>query len=241
MRLYLTACLEPHYRLLTAVDGQQGIDLAIEQVPDLIVSDVMMPVKDGFALCDTLKNDERTSHIPIILLTAKADFESRISGLRRGADAYLTKPFEQEELLVRLEQLLALRRKLQERYRTPSFAEQPAASEEVRVEDVFVQKLRELVLQNLEEEDFGIVQLCRALAVSRTQLHNKVKALTGRSTTEFVRMVRLHQARELLLTTDLNISEVGYEVGISNPAYFSRIYAEAFGESPSQTRRTPGS
>ncbi|MCB0627240.1 MAG: response regulator, partial [Saprospiraceae bacterium] len=149
----------------------------------------MMPVKDGFALCDTLKNDERTSHIPIILLTAKADFESRISGLRRGADAYLTKPFEQEELLVRLEQLLALRRKLQERYRTPSFAEQPAASEEVRVEDVFVQKLRELVLQNLEEEDFGIVQLCRALAVSRTQLHNKVKALTGRSTTEFVRMV----------------------------------------------------
>ena len=241
VRLYLTACLEPHYHLLTAVDGQQGIDLAIEQVPDLIVSDVMMPVKDGFALCDTLKNDERTSHIPIILLTAKADFESRISGLRRGADAYLTKPFEQEELLVRLEQLLALRRKLQERYRTPSFAEQPAASEEVRVEDVFVQKLRELVLQNLEEEDFGIVQLCRALAVSRTQLHNKVKALTGRSTTEFVRMVRLHQARELLLTTDLNISEVGYEVGISNPAYFSRIYAEAFGESPSQTRRTPGS
>ncbi|MBK8195892.1 MAG: response regulator [Lewinellaceae bacterium] len=135
VRLYLSACLEPYYQLLLVKDGQEGIDLAIEAVPDLIVSDVMMPVKDGFALCEALKNDERTSHIPIVLLTAKADFESRLSGLRRGADAYLTKPFEQEELLVRLEQLLVLRTKLQERYRNPSFAESPADSEAVQAED----------------------------------------------------------------------------------------------------------
>ncbi|MBK8955963.1 MAG: response regulator [Saprospiraceae bacterium] len=237
VRLYISSFLDPHYHLLLAKDGQEGIELAIEEVPDLIVSDVMMPVKDGFALCETLKNDERTSHIPIVLLTAKADFESRLSGLRRGADAYLSKPFEQEELLVRLEQLLALRAKLQARYRNPSFAESPADSEAVQAEDTFILKLRQLVLDHLAEEDYGIVHLCRAIALGRTQLHNKIKALTGQSTSEFIRTVRLNKARELLQTTDLNVSEVSYEVGISNPAYFSRIYSEEFGEAPRETRR----
>ena len=236
VRLYLTACLESHYQLLLAKDGQEGIELAIEQVPDLIVSDVMMPVKDGLALCETLKNDERTSHIPIVLLTAKADLESRLSGLRRGADAYLAKPFEQEELLVRLEQLLALRAKLQERYRHPGFTGSPSESEAVQAEDAFILKLRQLVLDHLSEEDYGIVHLCRALGLGRTQLHNKIKALTGQSTSEFIRTIRLNQARELLQTTELNVSEVSYEVGISNPAYFSRIYAEEFGEAPRETR-----
>lgn len=236
VRLYLTACLENHYQLYLATNGQEGINQAIEQVPDLIVSDVMMPVKDGFALCDTLKNDERTSHIPIVLLTAKADFESRLSGLRRGADAYLTKPFEQEELLVRLEQLLTLRKKLQERYRNSSFTGQEPGPEAVDAEDAFILKIRRLVLDHLAEEHYGIVHLCRALGVGRTQLHNKLKALTGQSTSEFIRAVRLNKARELLQTTDMNVSEVSYEVGISNPAYFSRIYAEAFGEAPRETR-----
>ncbi len=237
VRLYLTAFLEKDYHLLLAKDGQEGIDIAIEQVPDLIVSDVMMPVKDGFALCDTLKNDGRTSHIPIVLLTAKADFESRLSGLRRGADAYLTKPFEQDELLVRLEQLLALRKKLQERYRNPTFAGQEPGPEAAEMEDAFILKLRQLVLDHLSEEDYGIVHLCRALGVGRTQLHNKLKALTDRSTSEFIRSVRLNKARELLQTTDMNVSEVSYEIGISNPAYFSRIYTEEFGEAPRETRR----
>lgn len=237
VRLYLQACLENQYQLLIAKDGEEGIDQALEQVPDLIVSDVMMPKKDGFALCDVLKNDERTSHIPIVLLTAKADFESRMKGLRRGADDYLTKPFEQEELQVRLEQLLTLRKKLQERYQNPSFSGQEPLPEAAETEDVFILKLRQLVLDHIEEEDYGIVPLCRALGVGRTQLHNKIKALTGRSTSEFVRYIRLNKARELLQTTDLNVSEVSYEVGISNPAYFSRIYAETFGEPPRETRR----
>ncbi|MCB0570936.1 MAG: helix-turn-helix domain-containing protein [Phaeodactylibacter sp.] len=235
--LYLSACLGKDYQLLMAGNGQEGIDMAIEQVPGLIVSDVMMPVKDGFELCDTLKNDERTSHIPIVLLTARADFESKITGLRRGADAYLPKPFEQEELLVRLEQLLILRKKLQERYRSLAAAGQPSSSEAPEMEDIFIQKLRQEVMAHIAEEDFGIVHLQRALGISRTQLHNKIKALTGQSTTEFIRLIRLNKARELLQTTGLNVSEVGYEVGISNPAYFSRIYAEAFGETPRQARK----
>jgi signal transduction histidine kinase/CheY-like chemotaxis protein len=245
VRLYLHACLEPHYDLLMAENGQEGIELAIERTPDLIVSDVMMPVKDGFTLCDTLKNDERTSHIPIILLTARADFESRIKGLRKGADDYLSKPFEQEELLVRLEQLLTLRKKLQERYRNLYVAENlgvlpaepPLEPEAVELEDAFIQKTRQFILDHIAEEDLGVLQLQRALALSRTQLHNKIKALTGLSTTALIRSIRMHKARELLLTTDLNVSEVGYEVGISNPAYFSRLYSEVFGEAPRDTRK----
>ena len=237
VRLYLSACLEKHYQLLMAENGQEGVRRAIEQVPDLIVSDVMMPVKDGFELCDMLKNDERTSHIPIVLLTAKADFESKMTGLRKGADAYLPKPFEQEELLVRLEQLLILRKKLQERYRNLAADGPASASESPEMEDDFIQKLRQEVMAHIAEDDFGVVHLQRALGISRTQLHNKIKALTGQSTTEFIRLIRLNKARELLQTTDLNVSEVGYEVGFSNPAYFSRIYAEAFGEAPRQTRK----
>ena len=238
LRLYVTSFLENRYRVMTANDGGEGIRVATEKVPDLIVSDVMMPVKDGFELCNTLKNDERTSHIPIILLTAKADFDSKMSGLRKGADAYLTKPFEQEELLVRLEQLFSLRKKLQERYQNAALTppSSPAPQAVYELEDAFIQKLRQLVLDNIAEEDFGIAHLCRGLQVSRTQLHNKIKALTGQSTSEFVRMVRLYKARELLQTTDLNVSEVGYEVGISSPAYFSRIYSEAFGEPPGNAR-----
>ncbi|MCO6489420.1 MAG: response regulator [Phaeodactylibacter sp.] len=237
VRLYLTACLEKHYRLLVAENGQEGIDRAIELVPDLIVSDVMMPAKDGFELCDTLKKDERTSHIPIVLLTARADFESKMTGLRKGADAYLPKPFEQEELLVRLEQLLALRKKLQERYRNLSSVPEHPISEDFRIEDAFIRKLRKLVIDNISDEKMDVHFLCKSLAVSRTQLHNKVTALTGQSATRFVRLIRLNKARELLQTTRLNVSEVAYEVGFSNPAYFSRIYAEAFGEAPRQTRK----
>ena len=137
---FLVACLENDYQLQIAHNGQEGIDLAIEQVPDLIVSDVMMPVKDGFELCDTLKKDERTSHIPVILLTAKADLDSKISGLKRGADAYLTKPFEPEELLVRLEKLLELRKKLQERYSGLQFTQ--VADTSPSIEDEFLQKVK---------------------------------------------------------------------------------------------------
>lgn len=238
VRFYINAFLKARYRMITAMDGEEGIRMAIEFVPDLIVSDVMMPVKDGFELCDTLKNDKRTSHIPIVLLTAKADFDSKMSGLRKGADVYLTKPFEQEELLVRLEQLLVLRQKLRERYQNAAQTVPSPSTPSYEMEDAFIHKLRQLVLDNISDEDFGIIQLCRNIGVSRTQLHNKIKALTGQSTSEFVRMVRMHKAQELLRTTDLNVSEVGYEVGISNPSYFSRIYSETFGEPPGSIRKS---
>ncbi|MCB9275215.1 MAG: response regulator [Lewinellaceae bacterium] len=232
IRQFLVACLENDYQLETAANGREGIGLALEIVPDLIISDVMMPEKDGFELCETLKNDERTSHIPIILLTAKADMESRISGLKKGADAYLSKPFEQEELMVRLEKLFELRQKLQARYRSL----QPEAAPENK-EDEFVQKVRQAVLANLSDETFGVAQLCRTVALGRAQLHNKLKALTGQPTSHFVRSIRLQKAKELLESSGLNVSEVGYEVGFKNPSHFSTAYQEEFGAPPSKTRK----
>jgi signal transduction histidine kinase/ligand-binding sensor domain-containing protein/DNA-binding response OmpR family regulator len=232
IRHFLVACLEYDYQLETATNGQEGIDLALDIVPDLIISDVMMPEKDGFELCATLKHDKRTSHIPIILLTAKADMESKISGLKTGADAYLTKPFEPEELMVRLEKLFELRQKLQARYRSFEIKAVPENKE-----DEFVQKVREAVLANLSDETFGIVQLCRVVGLSRAQLHNKLKALTGQSASIFVRSTRLQKAKELLESSDLNISEVGYEVGFKNPSHFSSAYQSEFGVPPSKTRK----
>jgi YesN/AraC family two-component response regulator len=235
VRTYVRSCLEDKYVLWEARNGQEGIDMAIEQVPDLVVSDVMMPEKDGFELCESLKSDIRTSHIPIVLLTAKADQESRISGLRYGADAYLAKPFNREELEVRLEQLLENRRKLQERFRHADSGE-GAEDEAIRQEDAFLTRVREQLEENLDDENLGISGLARAIGVSRAQLHNKIKALTGQSPSVFVRTIRLRKARHLLLTTDLNVTQVAYEVGFRDPAYFSRTFSEEYGHSPKETR-----
>ncbi len=233
---YIRSCLEESYELFEAYNGKEGLEMAIQEVPDLVVSDVMMPEMDGFDLCKAMKADIRTSHIPLVLLTAKADQESRISGLKRGADAYLAKPFNREELLVRLEQLLDNRKKLQARYRNVEELE-PSEDEAIQQEDAFLARIREELEKNLDDETLGISGLARAIGVSRAQLHNKVKALTGHSPSVFVRTIRLHKAKELLRTTDLNVTQVAYEVGFRDPAYFSRTFSEEFGHSPKEVRK----
>jgi signal transduction histidine kinase/DNA-binding response OmpR family regulator len=248
---YLTVCLssplaggrEVTCRLDFAYNGEAGIEKALETVPDLIVSDVMMPIKDGFEVLETLKNDERTSHIPIILLTAKADVESRLRGLRRGADAYLAKPFHQEELMVTVDNLLELRRKLQEKYGKLENGEglnfpisQFPISNPPDPEDAFLQKLRSVVEANLSDTEFEMPQLERALAMSRSQIYRKVKALTGKSPSLFIRSIRLHHGRRLLQTTDLTVSEIAYEVGYSGLNNFSDAFLEEFGERPGKAR-----
>ncbi len=226
------------YQLDFAYNGMAGIEHALNTVPDLIVSDVMMPIKDGLEVLETLKNDERTSHIPIILLTAKADVQSRLAGLRRGADAYLAKPFNQEELLVTVANLLDLRRKLQAKYSLletvsdASEAEAPGTDPE----DVFLKKFRTVVEANLADPDFEMPQLERTLAMSRSQIYRKVKALTGKSPSLFIRSIRLHHGRHLLQTTDLTVSEIAYEVGYSGLNNFSDAFLEEFGERPGKVR-----
>lgn len=232
---YLSAALEDKYQLIVARDGEAGIEIALEKIPDIIISDVMMPKKDGYEVCKTLKEDERTSHIPIVMLTAKADDLSRLEGLRRGAEAYLTKPFKKEELFIRIEKLLELRKALQLRYQS---LEQLVASEDVAIkqEDEFILKVRQLFDEHLDDERYGTSELCRDLGMSRTQVHRKIKALTNRSTSRFLRFIRLSKAREMLLNSTLNVAEIAYTVGFSDPNYFSRTFAEEYGEPPTAFR-----
>ncbi|MCB9289523.1 MAG: tetratricopeptide repeat protein [Lewinellaceae bacterium] len=238
---YLITLLESKYTLYLAGDGEEGIEMAFEHIPDLIISDVMMPKKDGFEVCDTLKNDDRTSHIPIILLTAKGSVESRIQGLERGADAYLAKPFNEKELFVRLEKLTELRRLLQQRYqhiRPPADAVQAAPETGFEKEDAIMAKLQKIVEDNLDDTDFGPTQLCKAMGMSRSHLHLKIKALTNLSTSIFIRTIRLYKAKELLQKGELNVTQVAYEVGFNDLSYFSRKFSEEFGVNPQKVAKS---
>ncbi|MEL7123652.1 MAG: ATP-binding protein, partial [Bacteroidota bacterium] len=234
---YLVACLEGEYQLSLAFDGQEGIDKALEEIPDIIISDVMMPKRDGFDLCNSLKTEKRTSHIPIILLTAKADADSRITGLERGANAYLAKPFVQRELKAQVRNLFALRQSLQARYADLESLE-PSKEPEVEQEDIFVLNVKALVLKNLDDLDYDLNALSKALNLSRSQLGRKLKALTGNSPGIFIRNIRLHEAKRLLLTTDRSVKEIAYDVGFSSHNYFTNSYTAAFNESPSDTRQS---
>ncbi|MEL7065125.1 MAG: response regulator, partial [Bacteroidota bacterium] len=233
---YLHSCLEETYDLSSAFDGEEGIDIALESVPDLIITDVMMPKKNGYEVTEILKQDERTSHIPIVMLTAKADQGARIEGYKRGADAYLTKPFDQEELRVRLEKLWEIRQTLQKRYQgntTPTPTEDPA----IQQEDAFIQKVRGLVMNNLDDTSYKVDAMLKDLGISRTNFHRKVKALTGKTPSHFIRSIRVHHAQQLLKQSpDMQISEVAYAVGFADPAYFGRVFHESTGTSPGEWR-----
>ena len=247
VQAYLAGCLEEKYQVELSNDGREGIERAIELVPDLVISDVMMPGADGYELCRALKNDERTSHIPIVMLTAKADIESKIEGLEHGADAYLAKPFHQKELFVRLEKLLELRKTLQARYGSshPSANTEFPLTEQVIPhssslipdrEEAFLQKVRLVIESRLSDEDYDVVQLSRELGMSRSQLFRKMKALTDKSIAAFIRSYRLHRAKQLLESTDLNVSEIAYNVGYKDPSYFTKTFLEEFGVLPSSFR-----
>lgn len=231
---YLETCLKDHYQLTVARDGAEGIQTAIERVPDIIISDVMMPGRSGFDLCHTLKNDERTSHIPIVLLTAKGDLDSKLVGLSRGADVYLPKPFYQKELLAHLANLITLRQKLQLHYQRA--LKDPGEHRVSREEDPFLKKVLELVEQHLDRSDLEISWLAEQLLVSRVQLFRKIKALTGKSPSQFIRSYRLGKARQMLRTTHDTVAEVAYKTGFSDPGYFSKTFKKEFGVSPSEIK-----
>ncbi len=233
---YLQECLQDSYQVNIARDGAAGVEQALASIPDVIISDVMMPKKDGFAVCKELKNDERTSHIPIILLTAKATMEDRLSGLARGADAYLIKPFHKQELLIRLEQLVALRKALKKRYTGEDLIEKRGNALE-KIEDTFISKVNKVILDHLDDKDFDSAKLCQALLISNTQLYRKLKALTGESIAVYIRSVRLHQAKQLLVESDLNISEIAYQVGFKDLSYFSKCFIKKFEISPQNFRK----
>ncbi|MFK7932182.1 MAG: ATP-binding protein [Saprospiraceae bacterium] len=228
--LYLQSLLQSEYKIHTAVNGQDGIERAIELVPDLIISDVMMPEKDGYEVCATLKKDERTSHIPIVLLTAKATQEEKVRGLQDGADAYLTKPFDRAELFTRIEQLLKLRSNLQQRY---SQSPVITTTKSLNREEQFLQKVHSQVLDKLTDINLSVANLAANLDLTNNQFYRKVKALSGKTPSQYIRQIRLQKSIELLRQGDLNISEVAYAVGFSDPNYFSRVFHQEFKQPPS--------
>ncbi len=226
---YTASCL-PDYRLAVGKDGMEGLEIATDIIPDLIMTDVMMPLMDGFELCHKLRNDERTSHIPIIMLTAKADMASKMEGLKRGADVYLEKPFNREELLLRIKKLLELRKHLQQYYLkkaglTDKFISIPAPVDD-QIEDVFVRKVRETIEAHLADFNFTVEQLSKYVFMSHSQLHRKLDALTGCSPNKFIRLIRLNKAKELLKTPDNSIASIAFECGYNDPGYFSRVFKQ---------------
>jgi DNA-binding response OmpR family regulator len=233
---YLRICLQDLYRLSIAGNGEEGINLAIKNVPDLIISDVLMPVKDGIEVCKELSHNPVTSHIPIILLSAKSDADSRIAGLESGADVYMLKPFEKNELRAQIQNLLNRFSEYHQRYANPEAIPLQAPDVHLVVEDEFITRIRTLVHEHLDNSEFSVHDLERGVFLSRSQLHKKLKALTGLSTMQFVSRIRLSVAREKLKTADQTISDIAYAVGFSDPNYFSRAYSEEFGEAPSETR-----
>jgi len=240
---YIQSILQAYYSVQVAPNGAAGIEKAIETIPDIIISDVMMPEKNGFEVVETLKGDQRTSHIPIILLTARATQEDRIAGLKYGADAYLMKPFDKAELFVRLEKLVELRKALQARYAQAAqpkltfiFSQSRDQAVTPSLDDLFLENIRRIIDKKIGDSDLDIPYLCKKTGLSTTQLHRKMKALTGEAPISFIRKVRLHKAKELLQNTDLTISEIAYELGFNDPSYFSRAFGKEFGRAPGDFR-----
>jgi len=241
---YTASCL-PDYRLAVGKDGREGFDIAIEMIPDLIITDVMMPFMDGFEFANKLRCNGNTSHIPVIMLTAKADISSKIEGLQQGADAYLEKPFNKDELLVRIKKLLEMRKNLQQYYlRKAGITGDTSTNNLVlpnrkngdSIEDSFVKKVREAVEQNLTDADFTIEQLCKLVFMSHSQLHRKLEALTGYSPNKFIRMIRLEKAKDLLQDPANSIASVAIECGYDDPGYFARVFKQEYNVTPQKWR-----
>ncbi len=230
MRGYIRNCLKHDYEVLEAMDGEAGIEVAFTSIPDLIISDIMMPGKDGYEVTETLKQDERTSHIPVIMLTAKTAIESRIKGLQTKADVYLSKPFNADELLLNIENLITVRNQLKIKYGTE--LTKIITLESKTIEDSFILKLRGIIENHIEEENFSVEQLSFEVNMSRVQLHRKITALTGNNSSYFIRRVRLEKAMELLTAGELSISEIAYSVGFNTPQYFSKCFHEYYGFTP---------
>lgn len=236
IRSFVIRQLRETYRIIEAKDGKDGFNKASQQMPDLVISDVIMPEMNGFELCEKLKLDRRTSHIPVILLTALAEQQKKLEGLKQGADAYLSKPFSREELLLRIGNLIGfrekLRRKFLQEYTLHHLPEGLSA-----LDQSFLQNLNQLIEKNLTEESFGIDQLVKASGVSRTQLFRKLKSLTDMSASEFIRDFRLRKAYQLLNEDNLTVSEVIYATGFNSRSYFYNAFKKKFGVAPSQLKK----
>ena len=231
IRTYLRSVLSEKYNVSEASDGKVGLELARKIVPDIVLSDIMMPVMDGLEFCQQLKTDKAISHIPVILLTARSLDEQRVEGYEHGADAYISKPFSLRLLLSRIDNLIESRKKLNQTW-SKGVEDDEIGNLSNEIDKSFLKQLRKIIQENLVNSDLSVEQIGDEIGLSRVQLYRKVKALTGYSPVEILRKARLTRARHLLQTTERTVSEVAYAVGFSTPSYFSKCYKDEFGENP---------
>lgn len=243
IRTYLRTILEKRYQLIEAANGQAGLEMACKEVPDLIISDVMMPVMNGLEFCQRVKSDVATSHVPVILLTARALSQHQVEGYESGADAYITKPFQPEVLMARVDNLLRQRQKLRKLWSGTTHQEVPTKPESIEGsstlnvrEEAFIQRFRDVVTKQMSNSDLSVEDIGSELNLSRVQLYRKIKALTGQSPVELTRHIRLKRGRDLLETTDMTISEIAYKVGFTAPSYFTKCFKDEFGILPGELR-----
>jgi signal transduction histidine kinase/DNA-binding NarL/FixJ family response regulator len=233
VRKYVATILENQYKIFEAKDGEEGLNEALEFIPDLIISDIMMPKMDGFQLCSKLKSDSRTSHIPVIMLTAKATMQDKISGLELGADEYLMKPFEESELKARIKNLLGQRKRLHEHFRKYGLVE----IEDKKItsaDQQFLERIIAIINEHISDQLFGVEVLAEDMFVSRSLLFKKIEALIGESPSELIKRNRLNKAAKLIEKNSDNISQIALEVGFNNPSYFAECFKKQFGVVPSQ-------
>ncbi|MDF7817303.1 response regulator [Runella sp. MFBS21] len=238
LRVYMRAIFENQYQIIEAIDGQQGLEKAIEYIPDLVICDLMMPRLDGLGLCRAIRSDIRTSHIPIIMLTAKSTMQDRLEGLELGADDYLTKPFNRDEMEVRVQNLIRQREILRQKY-GQQIAETMAQVREkpvLSLNEQFLQKAVTVVEEHLSDSSFDVELFCKAMNMSRSNMHRKLRALTSQSATEFIRSIRLERAAELLKRRTGTVSDIAFQVGFESLPYFSKSFQEQFGIPPSEYR-----
>lgn len=248
LRQFIKVSVEENYHVLEADNGKTGLQLAFQYIPNIIISDVMMPELDGLEVCQQLKSDEKTAHIPIILLTAKTNLDSKLTGLKQGADAYMNKPFNTRELQLRMDNLIAIREKLQQKFSknlntliaNDQLEENAIIALTEEYPDVssydqkFLENVYHIVQAHLDDDTFTVENLAKKATMSRTQLHRKLRALLNESPSEFVRNIRLKEAMKLLKAKKGNVSEVAFMTGFSNQKYFSVKFKEKFGISPSK-------
>ena len=233
IRTFIKSCLGNEFRYSEARHGREGLELATQDIPDLIISDLMMPEMDGIEFCRRVKNDKRTDHIPFIMLTAKAAEESKLEGLQTGADDYLAKPFNKAELLYKVRNLITLRKNLQTHIKQ-IFLAQPSAIEAVSAEEKFILKARVYVEDHIKDETLSVETLAHEMNLSREQCYRKIIALTGMSPSLFIRKLKLNKASQLLQAKWGTVSQVAYETGFENLSYFSKAFKEEFGKLPSE-------
>ncbi|MBN2011276.1 response regulator [candidate division KSB1 bacterium] len=233
IRKYISDHLKRDYQVLTAKDGLEGFSKAIKQIPDLIISDVMMPNMDGIELCSKIKQDELTSHIPVILLTVRASDEAKINGLETGADDYITKPFDIKELRARIRNLIEQRRQLKKKF-NQQIGLKPSEITSKSADERFLAKALSFIEENMSDPRFGVEELAKEMALSRVQFYRKIRAITGQTAADFIRSVRLNRAAQLLKLKHDNISQIAYDVGFHSPSYFTSCFYNQFGVIPSE-------